>query len=840
MSISGIDIFNYSDEDIISVCDNFAKATAALRLPHKYVFTDKSPDLFNQQNFLKYKQERADGFNASYIRNQIILNSYLEANQRDKLSYLLVFADTNQFEELKKNCGMYINALKGDLQINLLSKHEIKKFLRKYLCCSDVPTSEQDILPCSYEKKQSYSIIDNNYVTTMIVNNYPAEIKNLELTSLIQRISNATVTLDVSTKLKEDVLDELEGSINELDSRFRFNKSETDDADTITELNKLREIRENVVNGKEQMMYVTLRIIVSAHSLKELKNHVDLIEKDLENEGISAFVPFNEMREEFINLLRFDNFVKTPFPLHDTFKMQFPFFYQQHLDNKAFIFGTSATSGLVALDFYVKNAVRQSFDLMIFGLKGSGKSVTCKSLVRDYVSLGNKIMALDMEGEYQDIVDVHNGKIIRMNKNSIINVFQIRKTIDETREKDASNETNFAAELSRIMTFFYQYLPDLNSVEAEELKDIIFETYEKKGITESTDVTTLSPSDFPIFSDVLETLRCKLYDSDGNTNPKFTERKVDMYQKLETCLKQLSEGIYKSMFNGYTNIDLSNSNLIVFDVKAISEMEERIYNAQLFNILSLMWSEICKNVEYNNHILNPFDRKYVACLIDEAHRFINTKNPQVTEFIEKLVRRTRKYDAALWLASQALTDFNPSGDKDGNEKIKTIFSLVQYKIIMKQSYENLEAIRDTFVQFTSSEVEATTTFEPGEMLVSLGAGRNKLHCVKYIDTATLLYCGNSRDREEIVHRFFDELYNEKSYDEYADLIAEQRVFFQNGFTNEVMECINYSRTDSEALYTIVYNAVSQFVSEMCAISEKNQLSYDNMNEFKDRKELILC
>lgn len=151
------------------------------------------------------------------------------------------------------------------------------------------------------------------------------------------------------------------------------------------------------------------------------------------------------------------------------------------------------------------------------------------------------------------------------------------------------------------------------------------------------------------------------------------------------------------MFNGYSNVNIENSNVIVFDVKALSEMDERIYNAQLFNILTLMWSETCQNVEYNNNITNPYDRRYVVSLIDEAHRFINAKNPQVTDFIEKLVRRTRKYDASLWFASQSISDYNPTGNSEGAEKIRVIFQLVQYKFIFKQSANTAASLHEFFL-----------------------------------------------------------------------------------------------------------------------------------------------
>jgi len=448
--------------------------------------------------------------------------------------------------------------------------------------------------------------------------------------------------------------------------------------------------------------------------------------------------------------------------------------------------------------------------MMFIGVKGSGKSATLKSLARDYVSLGNKIMILDIESEYRTLAEMFGGQVIRLNKNSTLNVLQLRKTIDSSREDDASNETNYASELSRIITFFYQYAPSLGEMEAEELKDVIQETFAKKGITQSTDVSTLLPEDFPIFSDLLATIRSKLYNSDRSYKA-LTPRKIDIYETLEVIVKQLAEGIYSSMFNGYSNVNIENSNVIVFDVKALSEMDESIYNAQLFNILTLMWSETCKNVEYNNNITNPYDRRYVVSLIDEAHRFINAKNPQVTDFIDKLVRRTRKYDASLWFASQSISDYNPTGNSEGAEKIRVIFQLVQYKFIFKQSANTAASLHEFFPQFTVSELNSTAEFEPGELLLSLGSGRNKLHCKRYVDDATMLYIGNSRDSEEIVHRIFEELYHEYSDEEYGELIMQQREYFHKAFTNEVFDMLGYKPTDSDTLYQIVFMAVDRAI-----------------------------
>lgn len=68
MQISGIDIFHYSTDDIYAVCNNFAKATNALSLPHKYIFSDKHPDLTPQLDYLEYKKNRTNWFSKGLYR----------------------------------------------------------------------------------------------------------------------------------------------------------------------------------------------------------------------------------------------------------------------------------------------------------------------------------------------------------------------------------------------------------------------------------------------------------------------------------------------------------------------------------------------------------------------------------------------------------------------------------------------------------------------------------------------------------------------------------------------------------------------------------------------------
>lgn len=824
MQISGIDIFNYSDYDKDQAYDNFAAATTSITVPYKFVFTDAHPVLQSQIEYLKYKESKNEHrFSKVYLQNQIKLLEEKERNQRDKLAFLMLFSPSQA--ALQQCAKSFMDSMR-DTSVQYCEKERIHEFLSNYMCCNNTKTDKTSMLPSKAEIMQSALKTDDTYQTTIIIYDYPAILKNLEFASLISKIENVTFSLDVEHKPKAAVMRDLKFSLKELRSRRVLDQEVDEECDTELELQKLTVIRNEIANGAEQMLYTTLRITVSADSYKLLDKRVKEIRKELEDEGISSFVPINEMQSEYCLRLKPSNTVKTPMPLHDTYKMQYPFYYQSHLDPTGMYWGVSRTGGLVNIDFFTRNFLRPSYDILFVGEKGSGKSVALKSLVQDYLVLGNKILVLDIESEYADLARMYNGQIIRLNKSSLLNTLQMHKVIDSSREDEdfdvnSENAINFASEISRIISFFYQYIPGLTELEAEELKDIITATYNAKGIYDTTDVQTLKPCDFPIFSDVLNMIRKRLYKENGKFND-LTDRKIDTLEKLEIYVKNLAEGMYKSMFNGTSNINISDSNLIIFDVKALSQMDSRIYNAQLFNIVSLMWAETCKNVAYNNKIKHPFDRRYVISVIDEAHRFINANNIHVTEFINQECRRTRKYDAALWLASQSILDFNPTGNSEGAEKVRTIFSLIQYKIILKQKPESFDALQDSLKSFPKSELISTKDFIPGEMLISFGSDRNRIHCLRVINECALFYLGNSRDKEQIVHRLFDTYYHEKTREEYAELLKVQKQRFHNVFTEEILNYYGYKKDDSEHLYNIVYIAVDALISELMMLNQKNK------------------
>lgn len=672
---------------------------------------------------------------------------------------MLIFSDNKEDKtDLWQNTSDFTNMM-TDTLVEVCAGEDLELFLSNYLkfdynkLLHNAELLHQRILPDGVTVRSSYLEVGNKYVTSIIAHAFPAYVPDLLFADLFS-YGDTVVTMDVISKPKDDTKKELEVSMNEVQSRSVLKNSSAEEINNYYELEDLSQLFTAVERGNESIVNITLRFFLSADNLAELNVRTEKFKKTLEDAGIYTHIPVNELEAEYRGLTKPHNIQLQPCPVIDTFTRQFPYYYQSLMDESGSYAGVTNVGGQVILNTFKKTNTRVSFDILLLGVKGSGKSASLKAMVQDLIALGHKIMIIDIDREYGKMAERFGGKVIRLGKSNMINPLEIRRMVDKESEGDEGNDmSNFATEISRIETFMYQYIPSLSDIECEEFKDLLQETYEQKGIDENTDLTKLTPNDFPIFSDVLSVLRKRLYKvynskNDYQFSDMLSDKKKEILEQLETYLKQLSEGVFAPLFNGHSCIDINNEDFIIFDVQDLAEMGDKVYNAQLFNILSLIWNVICDNRIQNKRIKNEYDRRFAVAVIDEAHRFINARNPQALDFIEKLTRRARKYDAGLWFASQSILDFMPEGQTEGIDKVKTIFALVQYKLLMKQPESSFNALRDTFKQFTESEIASTATFEAGETLMSLGSGREKIRFCRYIEACDFAYFGGGREESE--------------------------------------------------------------------------------------------
>lgn len=594
---------------------------------------------------------------------------------------------------------------------------------------SDIPFLKH-VLPVGIRIYPDFLKCGGKFVTSLIAHKFPAYLDDLVFADLFN-MPGVLVTFDVQQSDRKGTIKDIKRSVDELTSRNTVERSSAEQVENLEEQQDMINLQADVTRSNEKIFLTTLRFFLTADTLESLETTVRTVRDKVEVYGVEICIPEYELEGEYRTLTTPANTFEQPFPVNQTLSRQYPFYFSNHIDLQGTYFGYTATGGKVILDTFRDTDERKSFDLVLIGKKGSGKSATLKYMIQDKVSLGHKVLAIDIENEMFQLADKLGGKVITAGGEHCINPIQLQRSIVEgIIEGEVSN---YASEISRIVTFLYQYAPAMTMLEAEEFKDILMKVYLKFGITDNTSLEALRPEQFPLFSDILAFIRDTLYisfdaENGGEIRPSLNKIKRDCLINLEVYIRQLAEGIYARYFNRHSTINVQNEQFVVFNLSSIADMEPGVYNAYLFSILTLMWQEVCRNRMVNETSQNMDDSKYVICCIDEAHRFLNEKNPHGLHFIENLARRSRKYESGLWFASQSILDFVSDVNSAAMDTIKNIFTLVQYKMILQQDSASVAMLGKVFGQLTASELAAIPSFTVGEMILDMGGNHQKIHC----------------------------------------------------------------------------------------------------------------
>ena len=172
----------------------------------------------------------------------------------------------------------------------------------------------------------------------------------------------------------------------------------------------------------------------------------------------------------------------------------------------------------------------------------------------------------------------------------------------------------------------------------------------------------------------------------------------------EVCLgiNSMCVGSESKYFNGHTNI--TDGDFLCFGVKGLMDSNKRLKDAMLFNILSYM----------SNQLLGEGN---TAASIDELYLFLT--NMTAIEYIRNAMKRVRKKDSSVILASQNIEDFLIPSIR---EFTKPLFSIPTHQFL-----------------FNAGQIN------PKEYMDALQIEPSEFELIKYPERGTCLYrCGNER------------------------------------------------------------------------------------------------
>jgi energy-coupling factor transporter ATP-binding protein EcfA2 len=383
----------------------------------------------------------------------------------------------------------------------------------------------------------------------------------------------------------------------------------------------------------------------------------------------------------------------------------FPFNFSGKTDPNGLYIGRDKYGTNILVDFDRRTDDKTTSNILILGNSGQGKSYLLKLILTNIRESGKKIVCLDPEAEYEDLTKSLGGCYVDfMSGEYKINPLEPKAWNDGQAEidRDAPPAFNKVTRLSQHIAFlkdFFRTYKDFTDAQLDTIEILLMKLYARFGITDTTDYSKMKPTDFPVMSDFYNLCEEEYMTYDKKRKYLYTE---EILQEVCLGIHSMCVGSESKYFNGHTNI--TDDKFLCFGVKGLLDTNKRLKDAMLFNILSYM----------SNKLLSEGN---TVASIDELYLFLS--NLTAIEYIRNAMKRVRKKDSAVILASQNIEDFLIPSIK---EFTKPLFSIPTHHFLFYPGNINPKDFEDALM------------VEP-----------NEYDLIKFAERGTCLYrCGNER------------------------------------------------------------------------------------------------
>ena len=382
----------------------------------------------------------------------------------------------------------------------------------------------------------------------------------------------------------------------------------------------------------------------------------------------------------------------------------YPFNYSGKTDPKGIYIGKDKYGSNIVVDFDRRESDKTSANILILGNSGQGKSYLMKLLICNLLEAGKSVISLDAEHELEELCGNLDGCFIDlMAGEKRINVLEVRCWDEgDTSETDESvpeafrKSTLLARHISFLKDFFRAY-KEFSDPQLDTIEIMLSKLYQKWGITEETDFRQLAPEDYPILSDLYALMEEELRHYQAGSL--YTR---ELLQEVLLGLHSLCMGADAPFFNGHTNI--TGDRFLVFGVGGMLTAAKSLRNALLFNVLAYM----------SDRLLTAGN---TVAALDELYLWLS--NPVAIEYIRNCLKRVRKRDSALLMASQNLEDFDQEGVR---EMTKPLFAIPPHQFLFNPGSIGRRFYMD-MLQLDEAEFELIRHARRGECLFKCGAER---------------------------------------------------------------------------------------------------------------------
>jgi conjugal transfer ATP-binding protein TraC len=507
------------------------------------------------------------------------------------------------------------------------------------------------IAPSAFRVESTFIQLGNVFLRTIFVVSYPRYIS----VGWSAPILNMNLTMDISMFFypinSAIILKQLKNKVGTLEAQITADAEKGAARDPLREtaLRDVEQLRDSLTQGTEHFFQYAFYITIYAKD----KNALDLATEDIENifgaKLINSKSVLFQAEQGFNSTLPIGvDEIGVAFNMNSSpIASSFPFISSELTSDNGILYGINRhNNSLILFDrFSLQNA-----NVVVFATSGAGKSYAVKLEVLRSLMMGVDIIIIDPEMEYVHLSEAVGGTYVNISlaSEAKVNPFDLPRPVGQ----QISTEDIIRSAVITLKGLIRIMLSNLTTEEDSVMDRALLETFAKKDITSTSDLTKIEP---PLMQDLVDVLE----GMDGAGN-------------LVIRLQKFTDGTFAGLFNSPTTVNMNNQ-LVIFSVR---DLEDELRPMAIYTLVNYIWNVVRS------------ERKKRLLMIDEAWWLMQHEDS--AKFIFALVKRCRKYYLGVTTITQDVNDFlrSPYG--------QAIVTNSSIQLLLKQSPAAIDLIQKTF------------------------------------------------------------------------------------------------------------------------------------------------
>lgn len=602
-------------------------------------------------------------------------------------------------------------------------------------------------------KNPRFDFTGTGYEACLHVYDFPGYL-TVHWMSKLCNINGVITTIDISTDSTDEVKKNINKSLREQKSRFSTTADDTDQMDAKQRYLELQKTYDEVSNLGEVLKLIDVRVFVSAPTLEALENRIREVQATLQGDDFFSTIYLNENEIEWRSM--FETYKKQQSrkeyarygqPLvSSSVAGGNPFHFSSLNDRLGTYLGSTPCGGTINFYLFTHTKKRTSYNGLVLGGMGSGKSTILKKLAKDCFMRNDFVRTFDPASEWWYLTQHLGGKMVNLDgSDGIVNFFDILKT-------DDSESISYVRHISKL-SVIYQLLSQCSDPqELITFEDLVRELYIEFHVVPadgkienlSQNVTGLPPARYPTCSDFVKFIEKRMTEKKINTNTtraKLDELELIQMEHIRKNFRQITNN-YGYVLDGHTSIpNIMDVQFVCFGIRNVLSLKSNICDIILFNTLSMCWDNctrngiIMKNL-YEEKKIQEEEIVHFLIEFDELHKIVNARKTMAIKQLTDMQREMRKYFGGLILATQSVREMVPKGsenDTDSIALINDLFDLSLYKFIGRQDSNTMDVVKSSFGNtLTKSELDRIPKLSQGEFILSM-SGDSNIELMVFVD-----------------------------------------------------------------------------------------------------------